>query len=103
MGRLMKDLALDRARDPGFAERDKWDEEEMEEDVDTEVGMIDRSESSSLLSLAATTTGLLLCDADRVVGDERYPGDGHGEYIDVTRTRAQTVRGGMGANWPRPT
>ncbi|KAF9483690.1 hypothetical protein BDN70DRAFT_873541 [Pholiota conissans] len=59
MTRVMKDLAIDRERNPAGALADRWDpEEEEEEDDDADIDIIDRSE-------------------------ERGPG----EYIDVTRAR----------------
>lgn len=45
MNRLMKDLAVDRARNPKGALLDRWNPVEEEEDDDTEVNIIDRSES----------------------------------------------------------
>ncbi|KAL6310276.1 XPA-binding protein 1 [Sparassis latifolia] len=56
MNRLMKDLAIDRAQNPNIALQDRWEDEE--DDDDTEINIIDRSE-------------------------EPYPG----QYIDVTRMR----------------
>ena len=55
MTRMMKDLELDRARNPEMAARDRWDpsqEEEEDADEDLEVNLIDRS-----------TFGLFLCDS----------------------------------------
>ena len=48
MNRLMKDLAVDRARNPDAALADKWDptEEEDADDDDDEVNIIDRSKHS---------------------------------------------------------
>jgi len=61
MNRLLKDLAIDRAKNPQGPLNETWDpEEDMEEDDDTEINIVDRS-------------------------DEPYPG----EYIDVTRVRRQ--------------
>jgi hypothetical protein len=42
---MLADLAVDRASDPNFAARDRWnpDEEEMEEDDGGELNIIDRS------------------------------------------------------------
>ncbi|KZT03061.1 XPA-binding protein 1 [Laetiporus sulphureus 93-53] len=59
MNRLMKDLTVDRARNPNAAAFDRWERnEEEEEEDDTEMNIIDRSE-------------------------EHWPG----QYIDVTRMR----------------
>lgn len=48
MNRLMKDVAIDRERDPEFARRDQWqEEEEFDEDEDDDggdVNIIDRCE-----------------------------------------------------------
>ncbi|KAL4247685.1 GPN-loop GTPase family protein [Abortiporus biennis] len=61
MNRLMKDLAVDRARNPEAAEQDRWDpEEEGDDDDDDEINIIDRSE-------------------------EPWPG----QYVDLTRARRQ--------------
>lgn len=49
MNRLMKDLAVDRARNPGAAEEDRWasDEEDEDEGDDLYVNLTDRSECFS--------------------------------------------------------
>lgn len=73
MTRMMKDLELDRARNPEMAARDRWEpsqEEDEDADDDLEVNIIDRSE-------------------------ERWPG----QYIDVTQMRR---RDDEGVSWPRP-
>ncbi|KAF9448833.1 hypothetical protein P691DRAFT_791937 [Macrolepiota fuliginosa MF-IS2] len=57
VNRLLKDLAVDQAKNPRGPLNDRWDPEE-EEDDDTEISIVDKS-------------------------DERYPG----EYIDMTRGR----------------
>lgn len=45
VNRMLKDLALDRARDPGFAAQDTWDPEEEDDDDDGgDANIIDRSE-----------------------------------------------------------
>lgn len=45
MNRLMKDLAVDRTQNPNAALHDRWDPQEEEEDEDdTEVNIVDRSE-----------------------------------------------------------
>jgi GPN-loop GTPase len=47
MNRLMKDLEIDRAKNPHMATQDRWDpEEEMDDDDDTEIGIIDRSKAT---------------------------------------------------------
>lgn len=43
MNRLLSDLAIDRAKDPGFAARDKWDTEDDDEDQDDDIDIVDRS------------------------------------------------------------
>ncbi|KAF8197098.1 XPA-binding protein 1 [Pholiota molesta] len=58
LARAMKDIAIDRERNPAAALADRWELEEEEEEDDMEINLIDRSE-------------------------ERGPG----EYIDVTRAR----------------
>ncbi|KAH7925733.1 hypothetical protein BV22DRAFT_1033654 [Leucogyrophana mollusca] len=74
MNRLMKDLAVDRAKNPEGALNDRWESDEEnndgDDDDDLEVNLIDRSEES-------------------------WPG----QYIDVTRMRRQ---GDEQINWPRP-
>ncbi|KAA1470741.1 XPA-binding protein 1 [Dentipellis sp. KUC8613] len=72
MNRLMKDLAVDRERNPAAAAQDRWDpEEENEEEEDGgDINIIDRSE-------------------------EPWPG----QYIDLTQTRR---RDDAGMVWPRP-
>lgn len=44
MNRLMKDLAVDRARNPGAANEDRWASDEEDEDEELDVDLIDRSE-----------------------------------------------------------
>ncbi|KAI0631803.1 XPA-binding protein 1 [Trametes polyzona] len=75
MSRFMKDLSLDRERNPAAAAADRWDpadeaEDEEEDDDDLDVNIIDRSEDA-------------------------WPG----QYIDVTRMRP---RNDEGMAWPRP-
>ncbi|KAK7696495.1 hypothetical protein QCA50_001153 [Cerrena zonata] len=72
VNRLMKDLAVDRARNPDAALADKWDPTEEDEDDgdDAEVNIIDRS-------------------------DGPWPG----QYIDVTRLNR---RDDAEMSWPRP-
>lgn len=50
MSRMMKDLELDRAQNPGAAARDQWDpsrEEDEDADEDLDINIIDRSTYSS--------------------------------------------------------
>lgn len=52
MNRLMKDLTVDRTRDPEGAAADRWDptaEEEDDDDDDLEMNIIDRSELANIL------------------------------------------------------
>lgn len=44
MSRLMADLAVDRAQNPDAALMDRWDPNEENEDDDTDVDIVDRSE-----------------------------------------------------------
>ncbi|EGN97510.1 hypothetical protein SERLA73DRAFT_184249 [Serpula lacrymans var. lacrymans S7.3] len=60
MSRLMKDLAVDRAKNPDAALHDRWASDEEDDDDDAEINIIDRSE-------------------------EPWPG----QYIDMTRARRQ--------------
>ncbi|KAK7047588.1 hypothetical protein VNI00_006356 [Paramarasmius palmivorus] len=75
MNRLMKDLAVDRANNPGGALNDRWnpdeeDEENGDDDDDDDANLIDRSE-------------------------DNWPG----QYIDVTRAQRHPDEN---FNWPRP-
>ncbi|KAF5361533.1 hypothetical protein D9758_006158 [Tetrapyrgos nigripes] len=72
MNRLMKDLAVDRAKNPGFVAQDRWDPEaeEEEDDDDNDTNVIDRNE-------------------------DHWPG----QYIDLTRAQRH---GDENINWPRP-
>ncbi|KAH9475258.1 GPN-loop GTPase 1 [Psilocybe cubensis] len=74
MARVMKDLAIDREKNPRGALMDRWEEEEEEDEEDAddeaELDLIDRTE-------------------------ERGPQ----EYIDVTRARRHERED---INWPRP-
>ncbi|EIW53029.1 XPA-binding protein 1 [Trametes versicolor FP-101664 SS1] len=73
MSRFMKDLTLDREKNPAAAAADRWDpaeEEEDEDEDDLDMNIIDRSEDA-------------------------WPG----QYIDVTRMRP---RNDEGMAWPRP-
>ncbi|KAH7886762.1 hypothetical protein F5I97DRAFT_1807818 [Phlebopus sp. FC_14] len=60
MNRLMRDLAVDRAKNPQGALNDQWESDEENEDEGLDIDIVDRSE-------------------------EPYPG----QYIDVTRMRRQ--------------
>lgn len=65
MNRMMKDLELDRERNPNAALQDRWDpNEDDDEDDDTDVNIIDRS-------------------------DHPWPG----QYIDMTRARRHDDQG----------
>ncbi|RDB21936.1 GPN-loop GTPase 1 [Hypsizygus marmoreus] len=73
MDRLMKDLEIDRAKNPQGALNDRWDpdeENDEDDDDDTDINIVDRSEHP-------------------------WPG----QYIDVTRARRHEDEG---INWPRP-
>ncbi|KAL0948008.1 hypothetical protein HGRIS_010630 [Hohenbuehelia grisea] len=72
LNRLMKDLEVDRAKNPDAAKLDRWDpaEEEEDDDDDLDVNLIDRS-------------------------DDAWPGN----YVDITRARRN---GEEDINWPRP-
>ncbi|KAF4622000.1 hypothetical protein D9613_009297 [Agrocybe pediades] len=72
MARVMKDLAIDREKNPAGALADRWDPDDEDEDADDEgeLNIIDRSEEK-----------------------------GPHEYIDVTRARRH---GAEDINWPRP-
>ena len=48
MNRLMKDLAVDRERNPNAALLDRWDPAQEEDDDEEDVNIIDRSESESV-------------------------------------------------------
>ncbi|KIL59366.1 hypothetical protein M378DRAFT_169437 [Amanita muscaria Koide BX008] len=75
MNRLMKDLTVDREKNPAAFENDKWDEPDAEvndDDDDTDVNIIDKTEST-----------------------DPWPG----QYIDVTQIRS---RRDEDINWPRP-
>ncbi|KAI9455638.1 XPA-binding protein 1 [Boletus coccyginus] len=60
LSRFMRDLAVDRAKNPEAALNDRWESEDEDEDEELEVGIVDQSE-------------------------EPWPG----QYIDVTRMRRQ--------------
>ncbi|KAI0808294.1 XPA-binding protein 1 [Fomes fomentarius] len=74
LSRFMKDLAVDREKNPAGAAADRWDpsaaEENEDDDDDVDVNIVDRSE-------------------------DVWPG----QYIDVTRMRP---RADEGMAWPRP-
>lgn len=44
MNRLMKDLAVDRAKNPSAAKEDRWESDEEDEDEDLDVNIIDQGE-----------------------------------------------------------
>ena len=53
MNRLMKDLAVDRARNPGAAQNDTWDpnaDDEDDDDDDGDLNIIDRSKCAGFSS-----------------------------------------------------
>ncbi|TFK98352.1 hypothetical protein BDV98DRAFT_552911 [Pterulicium gracile] len=74
MSRMMKDLAVDRAKNPNAAKLDRWDPnaEEEEDDEDYEVGLIDRRDA-----------------------DEGWPG----QYSSIVDSKRQEDEGTV---WPRP-
>lgn len=83
LSRFMRDLAVDRDKNPSGAVNEQWEsEEENEDEEDVEVDVIDQSALFDSISLALT---------DSVTGEEPWPG----QYIDVTRMREEI-------NWPRP-
>lgn len=90
MNRLMKDLAVDRARNPGGTLNDRWEaaEDDEEDDEDTDINLIDKSASADIHFFF---TQFVIVKT----GDDPWPG----QYIDITR--AQRV-GDEGINWPRP-
>lgn len=47
MNRLLKDLAVDRAKNPAGALNDRWDSEGEDEEDDDEGDIIDRCKSAS--------------------------------------------------------
>ena len=49
MNRLLKDLSIDRAKNPASALNDRWDSEEEDVDDEGDVDIIDRSKSGSLI------------------------------------------------------
>ena len=49
MNRLLKDLSIDRAKNPASALNDRWDSEEEDADDEGDVDIIDRSKSGSLI------------------------------------------------------
>lgn len=91
MNRMMKDLELDRTRDPEAAARDQWDpsqneDEDEDADEDLDVNIIDKSTFPASVSQSHSRSS---------PGDEHWPG----QYIDVTRARR---RDDEGVSWPRP-
>jgi len=50
MNRLLKDLAIDRAKNPASALNDRWDSgEEDEEDEEGDINIVDRCKSAFLI------------------------------------------------------
>jgi GPN-loop GTPase len=92
MNRLMKDLAVDRANNPGGALNDRWDpnaeDEEIGDDDDDDANLIDRS--TSLHEPFLFSKSYL-----RFSGEDHWPG----QYIDVTRAQRHPDEN---INWPRP-
>lgn len=105
----MKDLELDRAKNPEAVLTDRWDQdanEDDDDDDDTEVNIVDRSKLSSFHFSAAASGKSLHTKAvppsdNRMLtnvlflGEEPWPG----QYIDVTRARRHEDED---INWPRP-
>ncbi|TDL23381.1 hypothetical protein BD410DRAFT_787189 [Rickenella mellea] len=79
VGRMMKDLAVDREQNPGRFSNDRWGPDE-DEDGDAEEE--DDGDGS---------------DGD-IIDRSEERGPGYSEYIDVTQIR----RGDEGVRWPRP-
>lgn len=92
MSRMMKDLAVDRVRNPNAALLDRWDPDEEDDDDDTDVNIIDRSEFGIEIFCVMCADQSEFID----IGEEPWPG----QYIDVTRMRR---RDDEGVTWPRPT
>ena len=63
MNRLMKDLAVDRARFPEAAARDRWEQEDDDDDDDTEINIIDKSECAlrHKLPVSVPRSSILIC------------------------------------------
>ncbi len=97
MSRFMKDLTLDREKNPAAAAADRWDpaEEEEEDEVedDLDVNIIDRSACPTLLCPFYHARAPTLTFG--VAGEDAWPG----QYIDVTHMRP---RNDEGMAWPRP-
>lgn len=90
VNRLMKDLAVDRARNPEAAARDKWDPaaEEEEDDDDLDVNILDRSKPLCHRRSKRMLSSILS-------GEGPWPG----QYIDITRARRHENED---ISWPRP-
>lgn len=91
MNRLLKDLSIDRARNPASALNDRWDSEEEDAD-DGDIDIIDRCKSGLYIyiySLSLAHPPLFF------LAEERGPGD----FVDVTRARRHEMED---INWPRP-
>jgi GPN-loop GTPase len=108
MNRLMKDLAVDRARFPEAAARDRWEQEDDDEDDDTEINIIDKSGWTlrHKLPVSVPSSSILICLSwmcfltylilivFSLLGDDSWPG----QYIDLTRVQ----RSDENVTWPRP-
>ncbi|PPQ65060.1 hypothetical protein CVT26_015756 [Gymnopilus dilepis] len=91
MNRFMKDLAIDREKNPGSALEDRWDPEEEEEyDDGDDLDIIDRCELD-----VSSNVDFVLRNYLASLAEETGPG----QYIDVTRARRHDAEN---INWPRP-
>ena len=87
----MKDLAIDREKNPGSALEDRWDPEEEEEyDDGDDLDIIDRCELD-----VSSNADFVLRNYLASLAEETGPG----QYIDVTRARRHDAEN---INWPRP-
>lgn len=96
MSRMMKDLAVDRAKNPNAAKLDRWDPnaEEEEDDEDYEVGLIDRRDGKPRCPIHCPQQAHT--DAASVsVADEGWPG----QYSSIVDSKRQEDEGTV---WPRP-
>ena len=96
MNRLLKDLAIDRAKNPTSALNDRWDSED-EEDVDDEgdINIIDRCKSAFLMHSLPVLTHFAPFILMISLAEERGPGG----FVDVTRARRHEMED---IHWPRP-
>ena len=92
MNRLMKDIAIDRAENPGAPLEDRWNSDD-EGDDDGDINIIDKSMFIAPSFFLLFT--LFLTESLHSSGEEPWPG----QYIDVTRARRH---GDEDINWPRP-